>query len=90
MNKNRLTPTLQAALNTQMTKEASAAQYYLPLAAWASDQGYGGIANFLFRHAHEERNHMMKILEYIQERGTGKNRSHTRSPGRSYQCTKLF
>src|SRR6185295_14000302 len=26
-------------------------------------------ANFLFRHANEERNHMMKILEYILKRG---------------------
>jgi len=56
-------------LNEQMTKEAHAAQIYLSYAAWADDKGYEGIANFLFRHAHEERNHMMKILEYILERG---------------------
>ncbi|WP_301921569.1 ferritin [Ferruginibacter sp.] len=52
-----------------MTKEASASQIYLSYAAWASGKGYGGIANFLFRHANEERNHMMKILEFILERG---------------------
>jgi ferritin len=69
MEKNRLSKSLQAALNTQMTKEASASQIYLSYAAWASSEGYGGIANFLFRHANEERNHMMKILEYILERG---------------------
>lgn len=69
MEKNRLSNSLQAALNTQMTKEAEAAQIYLSYAAWASTEGYGGIANFLFRHANEERNHMMKILEYILERG---------------------
>lgn len=69
MEKNRLSNTLQAALNTQMTKEAEAAQIYLSYAAWASNEGYGGVANFLFRHANEERNHMMKFLEYILERG---------------------
>ncbi len=69
MKKNRLSNSLQAALNTQMTKEAEAAQIYLSYAAWASNVGYGGIANFLFRHANEERNHMMKFLEYILERG---------------------
>src|ERR1035437_9614090 len=69
MEKNRLSNSLQAALNTQMTKEAEAAQIYLSYAAWASNEGYGGIANFLFRHANEERNHMMKFLEYILERG---------------------
>ena len=69
MEKNRLSKSLQAALNTQMTKEASASQIYLSYGAWASSEGYGGIANFLFRHANEERNHMMKFLEYILERG---------------------
>src|SRR5687767_11297015 len=69
MEKNRLSKKMQAGLNAQMTKEASASQIYLSYAAWASCNGYGGIANFLFRHANEERNHMMKILEYILERG---------------------
>ncbi|WP_118953203.1 ferritin [Taibaiella helva] len=69
MNKNRLSSALQEGLNKQMTQEAWAAQVYLSYASWAADEGYNGIANFLFRHAHEERNHMMKFLEYILERG---------------------
>jgi ferritin len=69
MNTNRLSKTLAAALNAQMTKEAHASQIYLAYASWISHQGFGGIANFLFRHAQEERNHMMKILEYILQRG---------------------
>src|SRR6195952_4837568 len=69
MNTNRLSKSLTRALNDQMTKEAHASQIYLSYAAWASSAGYGGIANFLFRHAQEERNHMMKILEYILQRG---------------------
>jgi ferritin len=69
MNTNRLSKTLSAALNIQMTKEAHASQIYLSYAAWAESEGFGGIANFLFRHAQEERSHMMKILEYILKRG---------------------
>jgi ferritin len=69
MNTNRLSKTISAALNAQMTKEAHASQIYLSYAAWAEHQGFEGIANFLFRHAQEERNHMMKILEYILKRG---------------------
>lgn len=69
MNTNRLSPQMEAALNDQMTKEAHAAQIYLSYASWIQSQGYNGIANFLFRHAEEERNHMMKFLEYILERG---------------------
>jgi ferritin len=69
MDTNRLSPAIAAALNAQMTKEAHASQIYLSYAAWADKEGYGGIADFLFRHAQEERNHMMKILEYILKRG---------------------
>jgi len=69
MDTNRLSATLAKALNAQMTNEAHNAQIYLAYASWASDKGYDGIANFLFRHANEERNHMMKFLEYILKRG---------------------
>jgi ferritin len=69
MNTNRLSTTICEALNSQMTKEAHAAQIYLAYGSWADANGYQGISNFLFRHANEERNHMMKFLEYILERG---------------------
>ncbi len=69
MDTNRLSKTLAKALNAQMTNEAHNAQIYLAYGAWASSEGYDGVANFLFRHANEERNHMMKILEYILKRG---------------------
>ncbi len=69
MNTNRLSESICQALNTQMTKEAHASQIYLSYGSWANAEGYEGISNFLFRHANEERTHMMKILEYILERG---------------------
>ena len=69
MKTNRLSEKLSTALNEQMTKEALAAQIYLSYAAWADNKGYSGNANFLFRHAAEERNHMMKLFEYILKRG---------------------
>jgi ferritin len=69
MNRNRLSKTLTTALNMQMTREAAASQLYLSFAAWASSQGFEGVSAFLFRHAQEERDHMMKVLEYILKRG---------------------
>ncbi|MEO5570679.1 MAG: ferritin [Bacteroidia bacterium] len=69
MNTNRLSKTINAALNAQLTKEAHASQIYLSYGAWADSEGYGGISNFLLRHAQEERNHMTKVLEYILKRG---------------------
>ena len=81
METNRLSPTLAQALNKQMTNEAANAQIYLAYASWASEKGYDGIANFLFRHANEERNHMMKILEYILKRGAKVVVTEIPSPG---------
>jgi ferritin len=69
MNTNRLSKTLAAALNAQITKEAHASQIYLAYASWAERRGFGGVANFLFKHAEEERNHMTKIVAYILNRG---------------------
>jgi ferritin len=73
MDTNRLSESLRTVLNDQMTKEAYASQIYLSYGSWAASKGYGGISNFLFRHANEERSHMMKILEYILERGAKVN-----------------
>ncbi len=70
MNTNRLSETMCASLNTQMTNEAAASQLYLSYAAWADNESYDGISNFLFRHASEERSHMMKFVEYILQRGS--------------------
>jgi ferritin len=81
MDTNRLSKTLTKALNDQMTKEAQNAQVYLAYASWASDKGYDGIANFLFRHVNEERNHMMKVLEYILERGAKPTITAIPAPG---------
>ncbi len=69
MKTNRLSATINKALNDQLKKEAHAAQIYLSYASWAANEGYEGIAHFLFHHATEERNHMMKFLNYILERG---------------------
>src|ERR1700761_1882561 len=81
METNRLSPTIQSALNAQMTNEAHNAQIYLAYASWADSRGYDGIANFLFRHSNEERNHMMKFLEYILKRGGKVNVTAIPEPG---------
>lgn len=69
MNTKRLSERMENILNQQVTKEANASQTYLSYGVWADSEGYSGTANLLFRHSGEERNHMMKIIEYIQKRG---------------------
>ena len=69
MKTNRLSEKVLDILNKQLLKEAHAAQIYLSYGVWADSEGYGGIADFLFRHSSEERNHMTKIMQYIMQRG---------------------
>ena len=69
MNTTRLSKTLAVALNVQLSLEAQASQLYLAYGSWVHTQGLRGMAAFLFRHAAEERTHMMKLLGYILERG---------------------
>lgn len=65
----RISDKMEKILNSQMTMEAYQAQVYLSYASWAEVNGFPGIATFLFGHMKEERDHMFKILKYINERG---------------------
>ncbi|MEO6348916.1 MAG: ferritin [Aquaticitalea sp.] len=69
MDTNRLSKKVEAILNRQVTKEAEAAQIYVSYGCWADSQGFGGISDYFFRHSQEEREHMMKVIKYILERG---------------------
>lgn len=64
-----LKPTIEKALNNQIKIEAESSQAYLAMASWAETKGLGGTAQFLYQHAEEERMHMLKIVQYVNERG---------------------
>ena len=57
------------ALNLQVKLEAQSSQFYLSMASWAESEGLNGTAEFLFRHSDEERQHMLKLVRFINERG---------------------
>lgn len=62
MNTKRLSTNMEKALSDQMNKEIHASHVFLSYGIWADDKGYQGIANFLYRHAQEERNHSIKFM----------------------------
>lgn len=64
-----LKPKVETALNNQLLIEAESSQIYLAMASWAETQGLGGTAQFLYKHSDEERIHMLKLVQYINERG---------------------
>ena len=55
-------------LNIQIDKEGYSSHLYLAMASWAEKKGLGGIANWLYEQAEEERMHMLKFVKYINER----------------------
>jgi ferritin len=56
-------------LNVQIEKEGYSSNLYLAMASWAEANGYNGIAQWLYAQSDEEREHMLKIIRYINERG---------------------
>lgn len=61
---------VSAALNKQIELEASSSQFYLAMASWAETQGLNGVSSFLYAHADEERMHMLKLIKFVNERGS--------------------
>ena len=64
-----LSQDLQKALNKQVKIEGDSSQIYLAMASWAENQGFEGIATFMYSQSDEERMHMLKLIKYINQRG---------------------
>ena len=64
-----LSKSMLEILNEQVDKEGYSSNLYLAMAAWADHNGYKGISEWLYAQSEEEREHMLKVLEYISERG---------------------
>ncbi|MBW6483233.1 MAG: ferritin [Vicingaceae bacterium] len=86
-----LKPKIEKALNTQIKIEAESSQAYLAMASWAETEGLGGAAQFLYQHADEERIHMLKMVQYVNERGGKAVIPALKQPKLSYKSlTDLF
>lgn len=69
MNTKRLSEAMETSLSAQMNVELLQSHTYLSYGIWADDKAYGGVANFLMRHSQEEREHAIKFMQYILNRG---------------------
>jgi ferritin len=64
-----ISKTIEKALNEQIKLEGESSHFYLAMASWCEVNGLKGISHFLYRHSDEERNHMLRLFMYINERG---------------------
>lgn len=58
---------MTVALNKQISLEGYASFLYLSMASWCDREGMEGCAQFMHRQSEEEREHMLKIFEYLSE-----------------------
>ena len=79
---------IDKALNHQIELEAYSSQVYLAMASWAECEGYGGIANFMYMHSDEERQHMLKLIKFVNERGGKAVIPALKKPPVSYKSVK--
>lgn len=64
-----LSEKVEKALNAQIRIEAESSQIYLSMACWAETKGFEGVAEYMYAHSDEEREHMLKLIKFINERG---------------------
>jgi Ferritin-like protein len=60
-----LSKTMEEALNKQVNRELYSSYLYLGMSAWFETQNLKGFAGWMMIQSGEERNHAMKIYEYI-------------------------
>ena len=68
------------ALNKQIRIEAESSQIYLSMACWAEVQGLEGVAQFMYSQSDEERAHMLKLVKYVNERGSHSEITDLKAP----------
>ena len=64
-----LSTTMIERLNEQINLEYYSSNIYLQMSSWCSYKGLDGCAAFLGKHAQEEREHMQRLFNYVNETG---------------------
>ncbi len=85
---NMLSEKVEKVLNEQIQLEGYSSQLYLAMASWAEKSGYEGTANFLYDHSDEERQHMLRLFHYVNDRGGHAVAGAIDSPSQTYESVQ--
>ena len=83
-----LTEKVEKVLNEQIQLESFSSQLYLAMASWAEKSGYEGTADFLYTHSDEERQHMLRLFHYVNDRGGHATAGAIDSPAQTYESVQ--
>lgn len=64
-----ITSKLQKVINDQITAELWSSNLYLQMAYFLKHQGWDGFGHWMTLHSEEEREHAMKMADFLTERG---------------------
>ena len=67
----KISASLKRELNKQVALEAAASSTYLAMASWCEATGYEGGAAYFYAQSAEERDHMLKLVRYLNDMGAG-------------------
>jgi len=79
---------IEQLLNAQVEMESNASQGYLAMACWCAINNLEGAASFFFKQAEEERQHMLKFIQYIDEAGGKVNIGAIAKPTQNFKTIK--
>jgi len=79
---------IEDALNNQIRIEAESSQIYLAMACWAEVKGLEGVAGFMYSQSNEERDHMLKLIKFVNERGGHAQISELKAPNVTFESFK--
>ena len=77
---------IEIKINEQIFAEAKSSHLYLSMASWAETKGYAGVAKFFYLHSDEEREHMLKLIKYVNERGGHAIVPELKKPPKVFDC----
>jgi len=60
---------VEEILVRQIEREAYSSNLYLSMASWAETNGFGGVSEWMYAQAEEEKMHLLKFMKYVNERG---------------------
>ena len=83
-----LSKKIEKALNKQVRVEAESSQVYLAMASYAENLGFEGVSQFMYAHSDEEREHMLKLIKFINERGGHAQVSELSQPPKEFGSFK--
>lgn len=67
--KTSLNEQIEKILNDQIKVEAHSSAIYLAMSSWCDDQGYDFSSAYFEKQSGEERHHMLKLFNYVNDRG---------------------